>query len=90
MAKLGYEREAYARGGYPAGYFAVASDIALDAGIKKSSAGFERADAYILLYNFLTCAPAKITAVSGDGITTERDTESSWLKRNYGLSKYEL
>lgn len=89
VSALGYEREAYARGGYPAGYFAVASDIALDAGIKKSYAGFERADAYILLYNFLTCAPAKITAVSGDGITTERDTESSWLKRNYGLSKYE-
>lgn len=89
VSALGYEREAYARGGYPAGYFLIAADIGL-AGSRNSFPDLlSFGDVYILLYNFLTCEPAKISAVSSDNVTTERDRGNSILCRNYGLEKHE-
>lgn len=87
VAALGYNKMAYAYGGYPMGYTAIAGELKLTSNVNISGKELTGKDAAQLIYNFLNSDICEITAVKGDEIKQARSHGKSPLTEYFNLKK---
>lgn len=86
VSALGYSEKAEAMGGYPSGYYNIASSLDLFENVNTGSNAISVRDACVLVYNMLNADKAIITSVIGNEFIFETIKGRNLLTENFGFS----
>ncbi len=90
VAALGYDEYAYYKGGYPTGYYVVASELGLGSGLPPySDAQITFSVAVKLIFNMLNSDICVTTGITDDYITRARQRGATPLTEFFHLKKVE-
>ena len=85
---LGYSQMAEEKGGYPAGYIMVASQIGLLRGIKTYADDFITLEDFsMMMYNALNVPLLRLTSIGGDKSEYTKDKDFTLLTEYFNLAK---
>lgn len=85
---LGYQMQAIEKGGYPAGYLSVASELDLLKGMGDFSENITRKETAKLIYNALDIEVLQLV-IKGDEITYQTIADETFLRKILGVSEIE-
>jgi len=86
VSAAGYSIEAEKKGGFPTGYSLVASQLKLDTGIRNNIINsFYKADATLMIFNFLDVEPISITSINKEHYSFNKDYSGSILNKSHNI-----